>query len=479
MELFSCVEIFLSAIILCGGAFFTFYLRGFFFLHPVKSARAMFRRSEKSGISPLRALSASLSGVLGVGNIVGVAVALILGGAGALFWVWASAVISMVLKYCEVTLGVKYRKKSGEGYVGGPMYYMSEGLRSRAGTFFAFVFCTAGVVSSFALGNIVQVSAACDTANIIFGADKIFFAAVFCAVVGFVAIGDFSRISRATSVLLPLMSGVYLALCAAVILREFSLVPRVTARVFAEAFRADSALGGALGFLVSDGFSQGVAKGTFSHESGSGTAPIAHANAATDSPARQGLLGLFEVFADTIIMCTLSAYVILIAWEKGVHETGGMALVLRAFGTELGAWAEYVVGASIVLFAFSSVICWAFYGKSCLAYITRTKKRAVPAAARSPIEANIKNRQSKTARLGFIISFDTKKAERIYILLYLAFGVFGAVFSQDIVWKTADAAVALMTATNMPALFLLRREIRAETGTLGVGSTFVFCKNLH
>ncbi len=431
MDLFYCVEIFLSAIILCGGGFFTFYLRGFFFLHPVKTTRTMFKRSTKNGISPLRALSASLSGVLGVGNIVGVAVALILGGAGALFWVWVSALVSMVLKYCEVTLGVKYRKKSGEGYAGGPMYYMSDGLKSRAGAFFAFVFCTAGVISSFALGNIVQVSAACDTAEIIFGANKVGFAAVFCIAVGLVAIGDFSRISRATSVLLPIMSGVYLALCAAVIFREFALVPKVTAGVFAGAFSADSAFGGALGFLLSDGFSQGVAKGTFSHESGSGTAPMAHANAQTDSPARQGLLGLFEVFADTIIMCTLSAYVILIAQEKGVSDTGGMALVLRAFGTELGAWAEYVVGAAIVLFAFSSVICWAFYGKSCLSYITRSKK-----------------------------------AERLYILLYLALGVFGAALSQDIVWKTADAAVALMTTTNMPALFLLRREIKAETETL-------------
>ncbi|MBQ8404517.1 MAG: sodium:alanine symporter family protein, partial [Clostridia bacterium] len=334
MELFSFVELFLSAIILCGGGFFTFYLKGFFFLHPVKTARATFKKSKKSGISPLRALSASLSGTLGVGNIVGVAVALIMGGAGALFWVWASALISMVLKYCEVTLGVKYRKKSGGGFAGGPMYYMSEGLRSRAGAFFAFVFCTAGVISSFALGNIVQVSAACDTANIIFGADKIIFAAVLSVIVGLVALGGFARISRVTSILLPLMSGVYLALCAAIILREFSLIPKITASVFAGAFSADSAVGGALGFLLSDGFSQGVAKDTFSHESGSGTAPMAHANAQTDSPARQGLLGLFEVFADTIIMCTLSAYVILIAWEKGICETGGMALVLRAYGTE-------------------------------------------------------------------------------------------------------------------------------------------------
>ena len=431
VDLFSCVELFLSALILCGGGFFTFYLKGFFFIHPVKTAREMFKKSEKNGISPLRALSASLSGTLGVGNIVGVAVALILGGAGALFWVWASALISMVLKYCEITLGVKYRKESGTGFAGGPMHYMSEGLRSRAGTFFAFVFCTAGVISSFALGNIVQVSAASDAASIIFGADKIVFAAVFSGTVGLVALGGFERISRVTSILLPLMSGVYLVLCAAIILREISIIPKITASVFEGAFSANSAVGGVLGFLLSGAFSQGVAKGTFSHESGSGTAPMAHANAQTDSPARQGLLGLFEVFADTIIMCTLSAYVILIAWEKGICEEGGMALVLRAFGTELGTWAEYVVGAAIVLFAFSTVICWAFYGKTCLAYIT-----------------------------------SSKKAERIYILLYLAFCIFGAALSQDIVWKTADAAVALMTATNMPALFLLRREIKEETKTL-------------
>lgn len=428
MDFFGAVSLFLSLLILCGGIFFTLYLKGFFFIHPIRTLREMFKRTAKNGISPLRALSASLSGTLGVGNIVGVAVAIIIGGAGAVFWIWASALISMVLKYCEITLGVRYRRRTRGRFEGGPMFYMRDGVGGKAGKACAFLFSLAGVVSSFALGNIVQISAACDSANIIFGADKTVFAAVGAAVTALIIWGGFERISRVTSVVLPIISGIYLALCVCAILLGHAFIPAVIKRIFSEAFAFDSAVGGIFGFLLSPNVLQGVAKGTFSHESGSGTAPIAHANAETDLPSRQGLLGLFEVFADTVIICSLSAFVILIAREQYVTDTNGMALVLAAFENGLGAWTKYVVGVSIVIFAYATTVCWAFYGRSCLAYLSHGEK-----------------------------------AGRIYLLAYIAFAVIGASLSQDTVWKTADTAVSLMTATNMPALFLLRKKIREET----------------
>jgi len=391
----------------------------------------MFSRSQKRGISPLRALSASLAGALGVGNIAGVAVALLLGGAGAVFWIWASALISMVLKYCEITLGVKYREKRGGEFVGGPMYYMEKGIGGGAGRALALLFSAACVVSSFSLGNIVQVNAALESAHYIFGVNKTVFGACFALVTAAVILGGFERISRFTSIVLPVMSGVYIALCLAVICREAAFLPGVISEIFREAFRFDSAFGGVLGFLLSKGVAEGVAKGTFSHESGSGTAPLAHAGAEALSPARQGLLGLFEVFFDTIIICTLSAFVMITAMKKGVSEENGMVLALAAFESSLGSWAKYVIGASICFFALSTAVCWAFYGRSALAYITKSGRAALA-----------------------------------YTLVYLSAVIFAAVLSQGAVWKTADAAIALMTGANLPALFLLRKEIKAETDTL-------------
>lgn len=418
----------ICALIFGGGAFFLFYLKGFFLFHPIKTVREMFHRTDKSGISPLRALSASLSGTLGVGNIVGVAVAMITGGAGAVFWIWISALVSMVLKYCEITLGVKYRKKSAAGFEGGPMYYMEKGIGGRAGKICGALFSLAAVVSSFSVGNIVQVYAASDAANIIFGMNEFVFGALFAAAIAFVIFGGFERISRVTSILLPVMSAVYLLLCLAVVAENAALLPSFLKEIFSQAFMSDSVFGGVLGFLLSEAFSEGVCKGTFSHESGSGTAPMAHANAQTDTPARQGLLGLFEVFADTIVMCTLTAFVILAAWQGGVQNENGMGLVLDSFELGIGRGACYVIGVCILLFAFSTLICWAYYGKFCLSHLT-----------------------------------GSKKVGKVYIFAYLLCIAFGTLLSQEAVWFTADAAIALMTALNLPAMFLLRKEIKRET----------------
>ncbi len=431
MAFFDALRLTLAVTLLGGGAFFAFYLRGFFLLHPIRTLREALKKEKRGGISPLRALSASLAGTLGVGNIVGVAVAVMLGGAGAVFWMWVSALLSMVLKFCEITLGLRYRVfRAGED-VGGPMYYMEKGIGGRGGRAFALIFSAAGVISSFAMGNIVQTSAASDAAEFIFGVPKWAFGIGFALLIALVVFGGFSRISRFTSIVLPIMAGMYLVLSLAIIIKNAGMVSGVFAEIFAEALKFDAAGGGVLGFFMSKNVANGIAKGTFSHEAGSGTAPMAHSGAENSVPARQGLLGLIEVAVDTLIMCTISALVILIAMKKGIASENAMACVLLSFENGIGVWSRYPVGISIFLFAFSSVICWAHYGRVCLEYISQSKK-----------------------------------VSALYLVLYLICAVFGAVLAQDIVWYAADIGVAVMTFLNVPALFLLRGDIKKETGHL-------------
>ncbi len=431
MHFFDALRLVLFVMLLGGGVFFIFYLKGFFILHPIKTLKECFRKKSEKGISPFRALSASLSGTLGVGNIVGVAVALIIGGSGAVFWIWVSAVISMILKYCEIVLGVKYRIKDENGFHGGPMYYMEKGISGRTGKICAVLFSSAGVVSSFALGNIVQISAASDAAKYIFGVPEIVFGISSAVIMAFVIFGGFDRISRVTSIVLPAMGGLYFVLSLAIIIKNAGILPSVFSSVFGNAFKIEASCGGIMGFLLSKNVSEGIAKGAFSHESGSGTAPMAHSGAETDLPARQGLLGLIEVTIDTLVICTLSAFVVLIAWEKGIFENNGMALVLSAFESGIGSFSKYAVGLAILLFVYSTVICWAYYGKSCLGYLTSSKKAATA-----------------------------------YVIIYLFFIVFGAVFSQKTVWFAADAGVAVMTMLNLPSLIIMRKEIKRETETI-------------
>lgn len=413
----------LPVLIMGCGAFYLFKLRFFFFSHPIKTVRAMI--SESAG---LRALSLSLAGTLGVGNIVGVAVAISLGGAGAVFWMWASALIAAVLKYAEIVLAVKYREVCGDGYRGGPMYYMKNGVGGNFGRILAAVFALIGVVLSFVLGNLVQSRAAVGAVQSVVNVPSLAVGATLALLCAASIFGGYGTVSRVTSVIVPIMSGAYIVIALKIVISNAATLPDVIEKIFSSAFTPSSAGGGIVGFFTGAALRHGVAKGAYSHEAGGGTAPLSHAQAKTKSPAGEGLLGLFEVFFDTIVICTLTAFVILLYGGDGV----GMALVSDAFAYFCGDAGRYIVAVAIVFFAFSTLICWGFYGKTCLEYLCKSR------------------------RVG-----------GVYLAAYCAFVVVGALVGEARVWMLTDFGVAVMTAVNLVAVVALWRDVKAETELLG------------
>ncbi len=315
---------------ICGGNFFVLIrLRFFFAVHPFATFRGMLAGGAGEN-SPLRVLSVSLAGTLGVGNIVGVAVAISLGGIGSVFWMWISALVSMVLKYAEIVLAMRYRSYSDGGCKGGPMYYMVRGIGGRLGRVLATVFCGVGVLASFCLGNIVQVSAAADSAERTFGLPKIIYGIIFAVLCALVIFGGFKKISSFTVVVMPLVCLIYIVLAMRIILLNLGSLPRIFSDIMQAAFTPASGASGIFGYLISGAVRHGTAKGTFSHEAGSGTAPMSHAQSAEQSAAKQGLYGIFEVFFDTIVICTMTALVIIISGFAD-SSLGSMDIVISAF----------------------------------------------------------------------------------------------------------------------------------------------------
>ena len=417
----------LPAVITLCGVFYLVKLRFFFFAHPVITAKAMF--SDKSSF---RALSLSLAGTLGVGNIVGVSMAIRLGGAGAVFWMWASALVAAVLKYAEIVLAVKYRRKNKDGgYCGGPMYYMKDGINGAIGGILAAIFALLGVIMSFILGNLVQTGAAVSAAAHIVNVPAVCIGAALSLLCAVSLFGGYRAVSRVTSVVVPIMSGAYIVVSIKIIVSGAGELPAVFEKIFSSAFDFSAAGGGVIGFLSSAAIRHGVAKGAYSHEAGGGTAPISHAQSNAKSPARQGLLGLFEVFFDTVIICTLTALVILL---YGGDANGGMDAVSAAFTHFCGGAGKYIVSISIISFAFSTLICWGYYGRACLDYLFRGKRAGI-----------------------------------VYLAAYCAFTVAASLVGETRAWLMTDIGVSVMTAVNLIAVVALWRDVRAETELLGIG----------
>ena len=421
----------LPAVLLMAGIFFLFYLDAFFLRHPWLAFRKMLEREKGAKHTPLYELSLSLAGTLGVGNIVGVAVALSIGGAGALFWMWISALFSMILKYAEIVLGLRYRKTEKGEFLGGPMLYMKNGIGGKAGKALAAVFSAVGLFSAFFMGNTVQTNAAAVAMESAFHVPPVLCGAIFAALCGGILLSGARGVTRVTAVIIPLMSALYLFLSLRIVFMEWEKLPWVFGLILDGAFCSESAFGGSLGFLFSEGLRQGVAKGAFTHEAGAGTAPMAHGGAETKCPAKQGLFGIFEVFFDTIVLCTLTGLVILIACGEEMITDNGMLLVIYAFSRYYGKKAAYLISISIAVFAFATVVCWGYYGKRCLAEFTTSGR-----------------------------------AETIYLVSYCAMAVVAAVMQESAVWAASDVTVSLMTVLNLTAVLWLRREVREETRLL-------------
>ena len=325
---------------------------------------------DRGDISPFQALMTALSATIGTGNIAGVATAIYLGGPGAIFWMWVTALFGMATKYGEAVLAVKYREVDARGkHVGGPMYYIKNGLGDNW-KWLGFLFALFGTIAAFGIGNMVQSNSVADALNSNFNIDPMVTGIVLAILVGLVIIGGVTRIGEVAGKLVPVMAVAYIAGSLIVIFANFGEVGNAFSLIFSSAFSGTAATGGFAGAAVWAAMRFGVARGVFSNEAGLGSAPIAHAAAQTNDPVRQGMIGMLGTFIDTILICTMTALVILLtgAWTSG--ETGA-SLSTLAYGQGISG-GNYIVTIGLVIFAFTTLLGWSYYGERCAEYLFGT-----------------------------------------------------------------------------------------------------------
>lgn len=399
-------------------------------ISPRRFSRTLADLPESGKSSPASALSLALAGTLGVGNITGVASALIAGGPGAVFWMWVGSLVVLPVKYAEVSLAVSYRRREKGGFIGGAMYYIRDGLSRMLsprvcklfGGFFAVLCCLNSIVT----GNIVQSNAA---ASILPENMRLGCGIALAALVAVTVAVGAERVNRVTSLVIPPLCAVYIVIAAWVIVSNITLVPTVLKDIVVSAFRARSFFGGAIGFSVRQAMRFGIMRGIFSNEAGCGTSPTAHASAETKSPHHQACYGVVEVVFDTLILCTLTALVLLIAdrrfsclpWGGSIDAS---PITLDAFTSLTSGWVYYILTASIFLFAYSTVIAQLYYGWVALGYFGRKKTPRVIYSVITPLAC-----------------------------------IVGSVMTSDAMWLTADLLIGTMTAVNCGVVILLRRRL--------------------
>lgn len=431
--------ILMPCLLIAAGIFFGIKLRFFWFRHPFRTVRTMLEGTDTEGTSPFAALTMALAGTLGVGNIAGVATAITAGGAGAVFWMLAGALIAMSVKYAEVSLAVRFRRTRKENgqttRYGGAMYYIRDGLSCtakstlgrRTASLLGGGFAVLCAINSLLTGNIMQVRAAADCVDI----PPLLFGALFAALAVFTMTGGMRRLSRITVVLIPMLAALYILLSGIILIAYAGEIPYIVGKIVRDAFDFSSVSGGFLGLGVSRAVRFGMTRGIFSNEAGCGTAPTAHASAEAKTPHHQGCFGLFEVFADTVVLCTMTALVILLyADGEGLD---GIDLSLAAYtrlgasigGAWLGAFADRFLRISILLFAFATVVCQSCYGIEAIRYFA----------------------PARGARL-------------LYILLSICATFAGALLQPGILWQWADVVVSGMTVVNVLCLLRLGKQIQ-------------------
>ena len=372
---------------------------------------------DQGDISPFQALMTALSATIGTGNIAGVATAIFLGGPGAVFWMWITALFGMATKYGEAVLAVKYREIDERGKrQGGPMYYIKNGLGENW-KWLGFLFALFGTVAAFGIGNMVQSNSVAHALNANFNLNPTITGIILAILVGLVILGGIKRIGEVAGKLVPIMAVAYILGSLIVIFVNFGQIGEAFKLIFTSAFTGTAATGGFAGAAVWAAIRFGVARGVFSNEAGLGSAPIAHAAAQTDDPVRQGMIGMLGTFIDTIIICTMTALVILLtgAWTSG--ETGA-ALSTLAYGTGI-VGGNYIVTFGLVIFAFTTLLGWSYYGERCAEFIFGVKV-IVP-----------------------------------YRVLWVVAIITGALIKLNFVWLLADVMNGFMAIPNLIALALL------------------------
>ena len=386
------------------------------------------RTAKEGSVTPFQAVCPALAATGGVGNIAGVAGAVALGGPGAVFWIWVSALLGMCTKFAEVTLAVRFRERNAQGdWVGGPMYFIKNGLGRKwlwlAGTFAAF-----GVLAMLGTGNATQVSSIVGAVNSALrscGAEprsevlNLFIGAALSAAIAVVLLGGIQRIGSVTERLVPFMAILYIAMALGVVLLHWRSLPQVFSSIFQGAFQPRSVTGGLVGSMLLT-MRSGVARGIFSNEAGLGTASIAHATADTDSPVRQGLFGIFEVFVASMVICTLTALVILCSGVE-VHygAAAGAELTIEGFIRSYGSVASLLAALVLCCFAFSTILGWGLYGLRCVEYLFGSR------------------------------------AGKPFLIVYSLVAILGATLELELIWNVADTFNALMSIPNLIAVALL------------------------
>ncbi len=378
-------------------------------------------------VSPFQAVATALASTVGVGNIAGVATAISIGGPGALFWLWVSGLLGMCTKYAEIVIALHYREKDTSGVMrGGAMYVLKNGLGMPwLGSLFALLTSLA----AFGIGNMVQANSVAGAVQSTLSIDPSITGLVLVVITAVVILGGIKRIGQFTELLVPFMALIYLAGGLTIVFTHASAIPAAFSAVFDGAFNGTAATGGFAGSTIMMAMRYGIARGLFSNEAGLGSAPMVHAAAQTDHPVRQGLYGIFEVFVDTLLICTTTGLVILVtnSWDLGIS---GAAMSARAFETGLpGTWGSLVVTVGIVLFAYSTIVGWSYYGETGIVYLFGARA-AMP-----------------------------------YRIAWLVFIYLGAVGSLHLVWDVADTLNGLMAIPNLiavlasiPLLLRLQRE---------------------
>ncbi|MFL2549590.1 MAG: alanine/glycine:cation symporter family protein [Gammaproteobacteria bacterium] len=338
----------------------------------LKLLKAKSDDEEKGEIPARSALFTAMSATVGTGNIAGVATAIALGGPGAIFWMWVMGFVGMATKYGEAVLAVKFRETDSNGsYVGGPMYYIKNGLGEKW-KWLGFLFALFGTIAAFGIGNMVQSNTVANQLQNTLNVEPLLTGIIIAFIAGLVIIGGVKRISAFASTLVPFMSLLYIVSALIIVLMNLNQIPAAFRIIVDSAFNGTAATGGFAGATVLMAIRFGIARGVFSNEAGLGSAPIAHAAAKTNSPVKQGTIAMLGTFFDTIIICSLTALVIVIsgAWQSGDN---GAVLTSNAFVFGLSSIGESIITISLILFAFTTIIGWSYYGERCSAYIFGTK----------------------------------------------------------------------------------------------------------
>jgi len=409
------------------------------------TAGKLFHKHEagEGEITPIQALTTALAATVGTGNIAGVTGAIFVGGPGAVFWMWVAALMGMITKYAEVVLAVHYRERNESGdWVGGPMYYIKNGM-GQNWKWLGNIFCVLACLAAFGIGNATQVQSIADAINnaidaftpnaaysfLFLGNDvrvsTLIIGIIIAFIVALVLFGGIKRIGQVTEKLVPVMALVYIIATLTVICVNFSHIGEVLRMIFVGAFNADAAIGGTFGIVIMTSIKKGVGRGCFSNEAGMGSAPIAHAATSETDPVKQGLYGIFEVFMDTIVICSLTSFTVLscyvaggidISWGTGGGASNVAAAISSVFGTKISA---VVIAICLSFFALSTVLSWSLYSTRCCEYLFGMK------------------------------------ITRVYQVVFVFFVIIGATMSLQDAWNLADALNGFMAFPNLIALLAL------------------------